>query len=246
MPALDQPGSRTNKVSDHPVPMTIAVVIPVLNEESTIVQTLRQTGTLGFDEIVVVDGGSTDRTRAEADALGVARVVISQRGRARQMNEGARKCHGDVLLFLHADTCLPDCARRVIEATLSDSSVVGGRFDVRFDTRSIWSSVISAFMNYRSRITSISTGDQAIFVRRRVFDQLGGFSDIPLMEDIDFSTRLKRTGPVRALSETVTTSFRRWEQRGPLKTILLMWALRFLYWLGISPHRLTHLYKTVR
>lgn len=226
--------------------MTIAVVIPTLNEERTIVHTLRHTDALGFNEIVVVDGGSADRTRAETDALGFARITNSPPGRAKQMNEGARICCSEILLFLHADTFLPTCAKRVIQETFADPAVVGGRFDVRFDSLSIWGSVISTFMNFRSRLTNVATGDQAIFVRRRVFDQLGGFSDIPLMEDIEFSIRLKRAGTVRALRDTVTTSFRRWERQGPLRTILLMWTLRFLYWLGISPHRLTHLYKAVR
>jgi rSAM/selenodomain-associated transferase 2 len=226
--------------------MTIAVVIPVLNEEQAIVATLRHTVSLGFDEIVVVDGGSTDQTRAKAEACDLARVLASQPGRARQLNAGAKICRSDVLLFLHADTRLPDCAKQHIESALADPAVGGGRFDVRFDSPSTWGSLISTLMNLRSRMTRISTGDQAMFVRRRLFERLGGFSDIPLMEDIEFSARLKRTGPTVALRETVTTSFRRWEQQGPLRTILLMWTLRFLYWIGVSPRRLAHLYTTVR
>jgi len=226
--------------------VTITVIIPTLNEAPTIAQTVRHTAGLGFDQIVVVDGSSSDHTRTLAEALGFARVLTSKPGRARQLNTGAQTCRSDVLLFLHADTRLPDTAKQNIESALADPALVGGRFDVRFDSPSAWAPVISAFMNLRSRLTRISTGDQAIFVRREIFERLGGFSDIPLMEDIEFSSRLKRMGPTAALHETVTTSFRRWKQQGPLRTILLMWLLRFLYWMGVSPQRLAHLYGTVR
>lgn len=226
--------------------MTITVIIPTLNEESAIAQTVRHTASLGFDHILVVDGGSCDQTRALADGLGLARVLTAQPGRARQLNTAAKISRGDILLFLHADTLLPDTAKQNIESALADPVIVGGRFDVRFDSPSTWGRVISRFMNLRSRLTRISTGDQAMFVRRNIFEQLGGFSEIPIMEDIEFSTRLKRTGPTRALRETVTTSFRRWEQQGALRTILLMWTLRFLYWMGVSPEHLAHLYKAVR
>ena len=226
--------------------MTISVVIPTLNEEQTIVETLRLTAGLGFDEIIVVDGGSTDQTRTRAASLGLAQVLISQPGRARQLNAGALAGRGDVLLFLHADTHLPPSAKSRIEAALADHLAVGGRFDVQFDISSVWSYLISALMNARSRLTSISTGDQALFVRKDVFEQLGGYSDIPLMEDIDLSTRLKQRGPTIALRDRVTTSFRRWQRQGPVKTILLMWMLRFLYWIGVSPHRLKDFYAAVR
>jgi rSAM/selenodomain-associated transferase 2 len=172
--------------------------------------------------------------------------MIASPGRACQLNAGAKTVCSDVLLFLHADTRLPTGARQLIESAVSDPVVVGGRFDVQFDSASIWSRMIAMFMNLRSRLTRISTGDQAMFVRRHVFERLGGFSDIPIMEDIEFSMRLKRVGPTLALHERVVTSFRRWEQQGPLRTILLMWALRFLYWIGVSPHRLAHFYTAVR
>jgi rSAM/selenodomain-associated transferase 2 len=162
------------------------------------------------------------------------------------LNAGAEACRGDVLLFVHADTRLPQSVKTSIESALADGLVVGGWFDVQFDSDSPWSRLISTFMNLRSRLTRISTGDQAMFVRRNVFEQLGGFSDIPLMEDIEFSTRLKRRGPIIALHDTVLTSFRRWERRGALKTIALMWTLRFFYWVGVSPHRLARFYPAVR
>ncbi len=226
--------------------MTISVVIPSLNEETALAETIRHTARLGFYEIVVVDGRSIDQTRALAEGFGIARVFTSEPGRARQLNTGAKASLGDILLFLHADTRLPDTAKQNIESALADPAVGGGRFDVRFDSPSAWGRMISSFMNLRSRLTGISTGDQAIFVRRDIFERLGGFLDIPIMEDIDFSARLKHTGRTAALRETVTTSFRRWEQRGPLRTILLMWTLRFLYWMGVSPHRLKNFYAAVR
>lgn len=226
--------------------MTIAVIIPVLDEEAAVAETLRHTTSLGFDEIIVVDGGSSDRTRALVESLDLAQVLTSPAGRARQLNAGAKACRSDVLLFLHADTLLPDDAREAIAKALADPDVVGGRFDVRFDSPSMWGRMISASMNLRSRLTKISTGDQALFVRRHLFERIGGFSDIQLMEDVEFTTRLKHTGPTVALRETVTTSFRRWRQQGPLRTILLMWTLRFLYWIGVSPSRLARFYMTVR
>ncbi len=234
--------------------MTISVIIPTLNEERTIMATLAQTATLGFDELIVVDGGSTDETpalveswlSAQRTALSPVRLVTAPRGRASQMNEGAKASRGDVLLFLHADTQLPQDAKAAIETALSDQRIVGGRFDIRFDRPSIWGSIISRMMTWRSRLSGIATGDQALFVGRPIFERMGGFADLPLMEDIDFSRRLKRMGTTAALASTVTTSFRRWEQQGPLQTILLMWGLRLLYWMGVSTHTLHRWYRLVR
>ena len=230
--------------------MTISVIIPTLNEHLVLEKTLIHTAALDLGELLVVDGGSTDITVPTAQDFCAktpdTQLITALRGRAHQMNAGAKASRGDVLLFLHADTQLPVGAGRIIESALSDRTVVGGRFDVRFDSSSAWSRIISSFMNRRSRLTGISTGDQALFVRRQVFERLGGFAEIPLMEDIDFSRRLKRAGRIAALRHTVTTSFRRWETQGPLRTILLMWTLRFLYWSGVSPHRLQDFYATVR
>jgi rSAM/selenodomain-associated transferase 2 len=235
--------------------MTISVIIPALNEERTIMATLAHTATLGFDELIVVDGGSLDQTpalvesyrqRTQSPAQSPVRLVTAPCGRARQMNEGAKASGGEILLFLHADTQLPDDAKTMIETTLADQGMVGGRFDVRFDRPSMWGAIISRMMNWRSRLSGIATGDQALFVRRHIFEQIGGFADMPLMEDIDFSRRLKQKGATAALTATVTTSFRRWEQHGPLRTILLMWGLRFLYWIGVRPHTLSRWYGLVR
>jgi rSAM/selenodomain-associated transferase 2 len=235
--------------------MTISVIIPTFNEEKTIAAALIQTAVLGFEELIVVDGGSRDGTAdivashmhsPQNPALSPIRFVQAPRGRARQMNEGVKASRGEILLFLHADTQLPSTARQDIEAAMEDRQVVGGRFDVEFDCHTIFSSVISTMMNRRSRWSGLATGDQALFVRRQVFEQLGGFTDIPLMEDIDFSRRLKRMGQTAPLRSRVVTSYRRWETHGPIRTILLMWALRFLYWIGVSPQRLQQFYATVR
>jgi len=233
----------------------ISVIIPTLNEERTIAATLAHTASLGFAELIVVDGGSTDETPAllesyrlktQSSALSPVHWVTAPPGRARQMNEGAKASHGEILLFLHADTQLPRDANTVINRALADRRMVGGRFDVRFDRPSMWGTIISKTMNWRSRLSGLATGDQALFVRRPIFEQMGGFADMPLMEDIEFSGRLKQAGATAALTETVTTSFRRWEQQGPLRTILLMWTLRFLYWIGISPSHLVKWYNAVR
>ena len=235
--------------------MPISVIIPTLNEEQTIMATLGHTAALGFDELIVVDGGSLDQTpvlvesyrrRTQSPAQSPVRLMTAPCGRARQMNEGAKASRGEILLFLHADTQLPADANTMIETTLADQQMVGGRFDVRFDRPSMWGTIISRTMNWRSRLSGIATGDQALFVRRHIFEQIGGFADMPLMEDIDFSRRLKRTGTTAALTATVTTSFRRWEQQGPLRTILLMWTLRFLYWVGVRSHTLSRWYGLVR
>ena len=235
--------------------MPISVIIPTLNEERTIMATLAHTAALGFDELIVVDGGSLDQTpvlvesyrrRTQSPAQSPVRLVTAPCGRARQMNEGAKTSRGEILLFLHADTQLPDDAKTMIDTTLADQRMVGGRFDVRFDRPSMWGTIISRMMNWRSRLTGIATGDQVLFVRRPIFEQMGGFADMPLMEDIEFSRRLKRKGATAALTATVTTSFRRWEQHGPLRAILLMWTIRFLYWVGISPSHLVEWYKAVR
>lgn len=233
----------------------ISVIIPTLNEERTIAATLAHTASLGFAELIVVDGGSTDETPAllesyrlktQSSALSPVHWVTASPGRARQMNEGAKASHGEILLFLHADTQLPRDANTVINRALADRRMVGGRFDVRFDRPSMWGTIISKTMNWRSRLSGLATGDQALFVRRPIFEQMGGFADMPLMEDIEFSGRLKQAGATAALTATVTTSFRRWEQHGPLRTILLMWTLRFLYWIGISPSHLVKWYNAVR
>jgi len=232
--------------------MAIAVIIPTFQEEQTIPLTLNALADLKMDEVIVVDGGSRDHTKAIADRYFSqtnnlqGKAIMASRGRALQMNAGAAASRADILLFLHADTRLPDNGRTMIEQVMKTATTVGGRFDVQFEVDRGYAWLISRMMNLRSRWTGIATGDQAIFVRRDIFSRLGGFSNIPIMEDIDFSRRLKQAGTIVALHSKVTTSFRRWERGGPLRTILCMWILRFLFGIGISPRILQQFYGTVR
>ena len=181
--------------------------------------------------MIVADGGSDDATARLAAPL-CDRVVVAPRGRASQMNAGAREARGDILLFLHADTRLPESF--VLE------NHVWGRFDVRIEGRHWLLPVVAWSMNLRSRLTGIATGDQAIFVRRDAFP---GFPELPLMEDVAFSKLMKRRSPPACLREKVTTSGRRWESRGVVRTIVLMWWLRLLFFLGISPDKLARRYE---
>lgn len=229
----------------HIPPPTLSLILPVLDEEHGIGRAIDAGAALGPFELIVVDGGSRDRTINIAERRR-CRVVLSQPGRAIQMNAGAAVASGDVLLFLHADTLLPPSACDDVHRALRDPDVVGGRFDVRLDNSRRIYRVIERLMNTRSRLTGISTGDQAIFVRRSVFEALGGFAPVPLMEDVEFSRRLKRRGRIACLRSRVVTSTRRWDRHGPWRMIGLMWALRALYAFGISPHRLARAYAAVR
>jgi rSAM/selenodomain-associated transferase 2 len=219
----------------------LSVVIPALDEAANLARLLPDLHEPGM-EVVVVDGGSDDDSRDVVSRLPHVRWLAGPRGRARQMNAGAGATTAPILLFLHADTRLPDGALAAIEAAMADPGIVGGRFDVRLDSPRPLLGVVGWMMNARSRLSGISTGDQAIFVRRAVFEEMGGYADIPLMEDIDFTRRLKRRGRLAALRLRVTTSARKWEREGVLRTIVLMWTLRLLYALGVSPARLHRWY----
>jgi rSAM/selenodomain-associated transferase 2 len=222
---------------------TISIVVPALDEADNLARLLPDLrARWPAAEVVVADGGSADASREVVRAHDGIRWVTSPRGRARQMNAGARQARGDVLLFLHADTVLPDGALEAIGGALSDPAVVGGRFDVRFDSGRPIMRTVAWLMNRRSRLTGISTGDQGIFVRRVVFDAMGRYPDIPLMEDIELTRRLKRRGRLAALSLRVTTAARKWEREGAIRTIVLMWTLRFLYWAGVDPGQLHRWY----
>src|SRR2546425_611229 len=168
------------------------------------------------------------------------------RGRARQMNAGAAAARGDVLLFLHADTRLPAGYAQAVAGALADPAVVGGRFDVRLDAAGLAYRAIGRLISLRSRLTRVATGDQAIFVRRAVFERLGGYPLVPLMEDVALSRAMKRVGRVACLSETVTTSARRWQRHGVARTVLVMWALRAAYYAGVPPARLARVYPHAR
>lgn len=219
--------------------MTISIIIPCLDEAQSIAGTLAALATLraGGAEVIVVDGGSQDGTIERAAPL--ADVVISaRRGRAFQMNAGAARARGGILLFLHADTLLPEAAGALIVDGLNRSGRSWGRFDVAISGRHPLFRIVAWLMNLRSRLTGIATGDQAIFATRSLFTAAGGYPEIPLMEDIAFSKRLKHYGPPLCLRHRLTTSGRRWERHGVLRTILLMWRLRFAYWLGADPRKL--------
>ncbi len=231
--------------SSSPASSLVSVIIPTLNEERVLAVTLQRARQLGVCEIIVVDGGSTDETRVVATRH--ADVVVSaRRGRAAQMNAGAERTRGDILLFLHADTLVPNGFAEAVIAACAASDVIGGRFDVDLQPSSPLIRLTGELMNQRSRLTRIATGDQAIFIRRDVFAQLGGYADIPLMEDIDLSRRMKRAGRIACLPQRVTTSTRRWQKHGVIKTILTMWILRVLYFCGASPARLRRLYGDTR
>ncbi len=225
--------------------MTVSVVIPTLNEEDALPATLERARQPGVQEVIVVDGGSGDATPAIA-ARHADAVLTARRSRAAQMNAGAAHARGDVLLFLHADTLVPEGFAQAVRAACNEPGVIGGRFDVDVQPSTPLLRLTAALINRRSRLTRISTGDQAIFIRREVFDQLGGYADIPLMEDVDLSRRMKRTGRIACLRQRVTTSARRWQKDGVLRTILLMWSLRALYFCGVSPARLQRAYFDTR
>lgn len=219
----------------------LSIIMPARNEAAQIVASLLPLQSLrGELEIIVVDGGSTDNTAALAAPL-CDQLLHSAPGRARQMNAGAAAASAEILLFLHADTQLPANFMQLIEQALGEEKR-WGRFDVELQPSSPLLHLVARMMNWRSRLTGVCTGDQGIFVQRRLFTELGGYADLPLMEDIELSKRLRRYNKPVCLQPALTTSSRRWQQHGTLRTVVLMWWLRALYWLGVSPQRLAKWY----
>jgi rSAM/selenodomain-associated transferase 2 len=245
----DAPEPRGTRSSNRTLrgarPRSLSIIVPVLNEAATIeaclqrLAPLRQRGV----EVIVVDGGSADDTVALAKPL-CNTLARSTRGRALQMNAGARIASGDALLFLHADTELPANADELIlDALHAHPSRVWGRFDVLISGRAPLLRLVAQLICLRSRLTGIATGDQAIFCDRQAFAQASGFPEIPLMEDVAFCKRLRRHCPPLCLNEKVITSGRRWEAHGVLATIVLMWWLRFAYAIGVPPTTLSRWYR---
>ena len=227
---------------------SLSIIVPVLNEARGICQTLQALAPLRARgvQVIVVDGGSTDDTVQQARLVCDAaawQVIESPAGRAAQMNAGAKVASAATLLFLHADTVLPAAADILVARALNRGTHQWGRFDVRIAGKHRMLRVVAAFMNRRSRWSGIATGDQALFMTRAAFDQVGGFPPQALMEDIEISKRLLQLSRPDCLAARVVTSGRRWETRGVWRTIVLMWRLRFAYWWGASPQRLAELYR---
>ena len=230
-------------VDPLPPPLSVSIVVPTLDEEQALGERLPRALTQA-DEVVISDGGSRDRTVAVARALG-ARVVEGPAGRGTQLNRGAAQARGDVLLFLHADTILADEAVARVRAAVG-AGARGGAFELRFDADAPIYRLGAATVNLRSRWTKLALGDQAQFVRRDTFDRLGGFRPWPILEDLDFARRLRRAGKTVILSPPVVTSARRFEARGPARTVALNWLLWTLFACGVSPDRLARWYRNVR
>ena len=242
-------GDLTNaKTSTLSKPARLSVVVPVLNEIEALPELLRHLSRLDQSnvikhDIVLVDGGSNDGT-VQATTQAGFRVVSSPKGRARQMNAGASATSSDILLFLHADTRLPEGALEQVYSALGQADQPSwGRFDVRITGDAFMLKIVARMMNLRSRITGIATGDQAMFIHRSLFDQVGGFPDQPLMEDVELSQRLCRIKRPVCLRSRVVTSGRRWIDNGVWKTIVLMWQLRWAYWRGVPAEQLAERYK---
>ena len=225
----------------------LSIIIPALDEATMIIETLTRLAPLRARgaEVIVVDGGSRDGTVERARPL-AEQVIASACGRGAQMNAGAAGARGDVLLFLHADTRLPPEADRLIHEGLARSGRAWGRFDVAIEGQSPLLPLVALGMNVRSRLSGIATGDQAMFATRKAFDQAQGFPDIALMEDIVLSRRLKRISRPLCLAPPVVTSGRRWDERGALRTIWLMWRLRLAFFFGAAPDALARRYGYVR
>jgi len=233
------------KIDPLAVSSSLAIIVPVFTEGQALRESLQKFMDLGADELVFVDGGSIDDSLAVLSQANVL-CLTSELGRAVQMNAGANVSTSDIVVFIHADTVISKSDLLAMKTALSQLDVVGGRFDVRLSGTPSAFRLIEWMINQRSRISKISTGDQCQFVRRDVFEAMGGFAAMPLLEDVDFFKRLKKLGRIACLRNKVITSSRRWEQHGVLSTVWLMWKIRLLYWLGVSPEKLAQMYRDAR
>ncbi|GBE02248.1 N-glycosyltransferase [bacterium BMS3Bbin06] len=223
--------------------LKISVIMPVLNEEKGLEKKLRSLNLTESEELIIVDGGSSDRTVEIASDF-TELVYCTQSGRARQMNLGARKAGGDILLFLHADCILPEHAFQIIRATLSRNNTVAGAFDLSIDSPSPCFRVIERGANIRSRITRTPYGDQGIFMIKDTFEELGGYADIPIMEDIEIARRLNKKGGLALIRQRIKASPRRWQKEGLFYTSVRDWALALAYTVfHVSPERLIKYYR---
>ncbi len=222
--------------------LSISIIIPTFNEAGNISMTLDNISKFVEQghECIVVDGGSSDATASICSAYQVT-FLHSEKGRATQLNYGASHASNAVLVFLHADSLLPDCTVMEINKQL-DNKTSWGRFNVKFTGKHFILGVIAALMNIRSCLTGIATGDQAMFVFKDIFESVHGFPEIPLMEDIALSKALKQYSAPACIKQAVITSSRRWETNGYIKTILLMWKIRLLYFFGVPADKLAKMY----
>lgn len=222
--------------------MFVSIIIPVLNEEGSIKNFLEQLQVYRKQghEVIVVDGGSTDKTVSISELLS-DKVITSKTGRAMQMNSGALQSKHDVFWFLHADTLIPENAIENIQQALTTPE--WGWFNIKLSGTKFLFRLIERMINIRSCFSHIATGDQGIFVKREIFESVNGYANIPLMEDVSLSKKLNKISKPVCLKEMLITSSRRWEQKGIISTVLLMWRLRFLYWLGVSADKLATQYK---
>jgi rSAM/selenodomain-associated transferase 2 len=222
-----------------------SIIIPVLNEAgqiNSLIEHLRKQNHESSYEIIIVDGDPQGSTVGAIQDRNVT-AITTDKGRGRQMNAGASAACGEILIFLHADTTLPANALEKISRALQDRDYVGGAFDLKIDSDRLFLKYISARASFRSRRNRIPYGDQAIFIRKKYFDQLGGYKEIPLMEDVDLMRRIKKDGKkIFILPDKVTTSARRWESDGALYTTMKNQILLRLFYMGISPHRLAKYY----